>query len=333
MIKIPFIIARARAVIKPLLLLATLILPMVAHAQAPYPNRQVHVLEPLAAASAVDVVTRLLADRVGHDLGQTFFVDNQPGASGLLGMRTGAKSAPDGYTILSVNDAIVTVLPNMRSDAGYDPRKDFVPISLLAKLRWVLVAHPSFPANNVQEFIAYAKAHPGAVNFGTGGQGSPQHIAMELFMRQAGIQLTHVPYRGVIQAFTDVVSGHIPVMFIALPAPLPMLADHQIKVLGFAGPQRLPSLPDVPTIAEQGMPGFEFSSWAAWLAPAGTPKPIVDKIYAAIKAAVADPVINKQLVDYGDEVVASTPEELGAIIAKDYAQKAELLKAANIHAD
>jgi tripartite-type tricarboxylate transporter receptor subunit TctC len=315
-----------------LLCLAPTLLPGQATAQD-YPSRQVRVLEPLAAASAVDVVTRLLADRIGHDLGQTFFVDNEPGASGLLGMRAGAKAAPDGYTILAVNDPIVTVLPNMRGDAGYDPRTDFVPVSLLARLRWVLVANPSLPANNVQEFIAYAKAHPGAVDFGSGGQGSPQHLAMELFMRAAGIKLTHVPYRGVIQAFTDLVSGHIPVMFIALPAPMAFVPTHQVKILGFAELKRLPALPDMPTIAEQGMPGFQFSSWAAWMAPAGTPRPIVDKLNAAIRSAVADPAINKQLADWGDEVVASTPEELGAIIAKDYVEKAELLKAANIHAD
>ncbi len=316
------------------IVIALVLLTLPAHAQAQdYPNRQVRVLEPLAAASAVDVVTRLIADRVGHDLGAAFFVDNQPGASGLLGMRAGAKAAPDGYTILAVNDAIVTVLPNMRTDAGYDPRKDFAPISLLAKLRWVLIAHSSLPVNNVQEFIAYAKANPGKVDFGTGGQGSPQHIAMELFMRQAGIQLTHVPFRGVTQAYTDLVSGHVPVMFIALPAPLAMAADGKVKILGFAESSRLPALPDVPTIAEQGMPGFEFSSFAAWMAPAGTPRPIIDKLNAAIKRAVADPEVNKRLIDYGDLPVASTPEELAAVIAQDYVAKGELLKAANIHAD
>lgn len=298
-----------------------------------YPTRQVRVLEPLAAASAVDVVTRLLADRIGHDLGQSLFVDNEPGAAGLLGMRAGAKAAPDGYTIMAVNDSIVTVLPNMRKDAGYDPRTDFVPISLLANLRWVLITSPDFPPNTVQEFVAYAKAHPGTIDFGSGGQGSPQHLAMELFMRAAGITLTHVPYRGVTPAFTDLVSGHIPVMFIALPAPLPFLADKKVKILGFAESQRLPTLPDVPTIAEQGYPGFEFFSWAAWMAPKGTPRPIIDTLNAEVKKAMADPAISKQLVQLGYGPVASTPEELGSVIAKDFDDKAALIKSANIRAD
>ncbi len=298
-----------------------------------YPSRQIHVLEPLAAASAVDVVTRLLADKVGQSLGQSLFVDNQPGAAGLLGMRAGAKSAPDGYTIMAVNDSIVTVLPNMRTDAGYDPRTDFVPISLLAKLRWVLIANPDFPANTVPEFVAYAKAHPGTIDFGSGGQGSPQHLAMELFMRAADIKLTHVPYRGVTPAFTDLISGHIPVMFIALPAPLPFLADKKVKILGFAESKRLPTLPDVPTIAEQGYPGFEFIAWAAWMAPKGTPKPIIDRLNAEVKKAVADPAINKQLVELGYGPVASTPDELRDVIVKDFDEKAALIKAANIHAD
>jgi len=297
-----------------------------------YPTRQVRVLEPLAAASAVDVVARLIADHLSQDLGQSFYVDNEPGAAGLLGMRTGLKSAADGYTLMAVNDTVVTVLPNIRTDAGYDPRRDFTPVSLLAKLRWVLVVNPSIGVNNVQEFIAYAKAHPG-MDYGSGGQGSPQHLAMELFMRATGIKMTHVPYRGVIQAFTDVASGHIPAMFIALPAPLKLAETGQVKIIGFTELHRLPTLPNVPTIDEQGVPGFEYSSWAAMIAPAGTPRPIIEKLNAAIKRAIADPVLNAKLVEYGDLPVGSTPEELGAFIAHDYDAKAALLKAANIHAD
>lgn len=298
-----------------------------------YPRRPIRVLEPLAAASAVDTVTRIISEKMGQTLGTSLFVDNQPGAAGLLGMRAGARAAPDGYTIMAVNDSIVTVLPNMRKDAGYDPRKDFVPITLMARLHWALIAHPSFPPNTLAEFIAAAKAKPGAIDFGTGGQGSPQHLSMELLMRAADIKLTHVPFRGVTQAFTDVVSGHVPVMFIALPAPLALYAEHQLKIIATADPKRLAVLPGVPTVAESGLPGFEFVAWAALMAPAGTPPDIVAKLNAAAVAALKDPAINKQLTDLGYEVVASTPEELKAIIAKDYADKGDLLREANIHAD
>ena len=298
----------------------------------PYPSRQVHIIEPLAAASAVDVVARLIADKLSQDLGQAFYVDNQPGAAGLLGMRTGAKSAPDGYTLMAVNDAILCVLPNIRTDSGYDPLKDFVPVSLLAKLRWVLVVNPALPVNNVAEFIAYVKAHPG-LDYGSGGVGSAQQIAMEMFMRATGTKLTHVPYRGVIQAFTDLVSGHVQAMFIALPAPVKLYETGQVKIIGFSELKRLPSLPNVPTIDEQGVKGFEFSTWAAMLAPTGTPRPVIDKLNASIKKAIADPEVNKKLVEFGDEPVGSTPEELKAIIDKDFADTAELIKAANIHAE
>ncbi len=298
-----------------------------------YPNRQIRVLEPLAAASAVDTITRIVADRMGQSLGQSLYVDNQPGAAGLLGMRTGARAAPDGYTVMAVNDSIVTVLPNMQKNAGYDPRKDFVPITLMARLHWALIANNSFPANNLGELIAAAKAAPGTINFGSGGQGSPQHLAMELLMRAADIKLTHVPYRGVTPAFTDVVSGHIPVMFIALPAPLELYAAHQLKILATGDLKRLATLPDIPTVAESGVPGFEFIAWGALMAPAGTPVPIIDTLNKAAVAALRDPAINKQLTSLGYEVVGSTPDELKTTIAADYDQKAELLRAANIHAD
>ncbi len=298
-----------------------------------YPSHTIRVLEPLAAASAVDTVTRIVADKMGQILGQSLYVDNQPGAAGLLGMRAGARAAPDGYTVLAVNDSVLTVLPNMRKDAGYDPRKDFVPITLLVKLHWALISNPAFPAKNVQEFIALAKAKPGSIDFGTGGQGSPQHIAMELLMRAADIKLTHVPFRGVTQALTDVVSGHVPVMFIALPGPLPFLESKQLNFLGTADAKRLATLPTIPTIAEQGMPGFEFTAWAALFAPGGTPPAVVATLNKAALQALADPVIRKQLTDLGYDVVGSTPEDLRDILAQDYVSKGDLLRAANIHAD
>ncbi len=314
------------------LVLLLLLLPFAAAAQD-YPTRQIRVLEPLAAGSAVDVVTRIVTEKMGLTLGQGLYVDNQPGAAGLIGMRTGMRSPPDGYTIIAVNDSVVTVLPNMRVDAGYDPRKDFTPIIQLVRIHWALVANPNFPATTVQQFIAAAKAMPGAIDFASGGQGSPQQIGMELFVRAAGIQLVHVPYRGATPALNDVLAGQVPVMFTALPTPLPFIAAHKLTILGTADLHRSATLPDVPTIAEQGLPGFEFLAWGALLAPPGTPAPIVAKLQQAAAAALADPAIHKQLTDFGYDVVGGSSDELKALIAKDYAQKKDLLLAANIHAD
>ena len=313
-------------------LLACLALAGPARAQD-YPRRPIRLLEPLAAGSAVDVVTRIVADRMGRILGGSLFVDNQPGAAGLLGMRAGAHAAPDGYTILAVNDSVVTVLPNMRGDAGYDPRKAFVPIVQMVRIHWALVASPSLGAVTLTQFIAAAKAKPGAIDFASGGQGSPQHIAMELLMRAAGIKLQHVPFRGTTPALNEVVADHIPVMFTALPTPLPFLADHRLTILGVADPKRLPTLPDTPTLAESGLPGFEFTAWGALLAPAGTPPEIVAKLNAAANAALADPEVVKQLGDLGYEVVGGPPATLQALIAQDYQAKGDILRAANIHSE
>ncbi len=313
-------------------LLACLALAGPAWAQD-YPRRPIRVLEPLAAGSAVDVVTRIVADRMGRILGGSLFVDNQPGAAGLLGMRAGAHAAPDGYTILAVNDSVVTVLPNIRTDAGYDPRKAFVPIVQMVRIHWALVASPSLGAPTLTQFIAAAKAKPGAIDFASGGQGSPQHIAMELLMRAAGIKLQHVPFRGTTPALNEVVADHIPVMFTALPTPLPFLADHRLTILGVADPKRLPTLPDTPTLAESGLPGFEFTAWGALLAPAGTPPEIVAKLNAAANAALTDPEVTHQLVDLGYEVVGGPPTALQALIVQDYQAKGDILRAANIRSE
>ena len=318
---------------RPLLTLLMLLLVSAPGLAQDYPGRPIRVLEPLAAGSAVDIVARIVADKMGRILGGSLFVDNQPGAAGLLGMRAGAHAAPDGYTILAVNDSVVTVLPNMRSDAGYDPRTAFVPIIQLVRIHWALVASPSLHATTLAEFIAAAKAKPGSIDFASGGQGSPQHIAMELLMRAAAIKLQHVPFRGTTEALNAVVADQVPIMFTALPTPLPFLADHRLVILGVADAHRLASLPDTPTIAEGGVPGFEFTAWGALLAPAGTPAAIVAKLNAAANQALADPEVTKQLTGLGYEVVGGTPDALKALIAQDYQAKGDILRAANIHSD
>ena len=298
-----------------------------------YPNRPIRILMPLAAGSAVDVVTRIVADRMGDILGQRLFIENNPGAGGLIGTRAGTRATGDGYTIVAVNDSVITVLPNLRKDAGYDPRRDFKPITQMVRIHWALIASPSFPATTVQEFIALAKKKPGSIDFASGGQGSPQQMAMEILMKAADIQLTHVPFRGTTPALNEVVAGHVPVMFAALPTPLPFLADHRLHVLGTADAKRLPTLPDIPAIAESGVPGFVFTAWGALLAPASTPDAIVARLHDAAVRALNDPAVHERLVELGYDVVGSSPEELKAFLAEDYARMGEVIRAADIHAD
>jgi tripartite-type tricarboxylate transporter receptor subunit TctC len=312
------------------LLSLLLISASAAHAQN-YPVKPIRMLIPLAAGSAVDVVARIVAAKMSETLGQNIIVENEPGAAGLLGMRTGAKAAPDGYTLLAVNDSVITMLPNMKKDAGYDPFKDFVPVTQIVGIQWVLAANPAFPAKSVKELIALAREKPGTIDYASGGYGSPQHIAGEMFQRAVNVQLTHVPYKGVTPAVTDVVGGHAPIVFTALSTVAPFMADNRIRVLATTSASRMPQLPDVPTMQEAGVPGYKFGTWAAILAPAKTPPEIVAKLNAAAIAALRDPAIKKRLVDLGYDVIGNSPEELAAFMKQEYARTGDLIRAANIH--
>ncbi len=296
-----------------------------------YPSRPIKMMIPLASGSAVDVAARIIGEKMGDILGQRFVIENEPGASGLIGTRAGARAAPDGYTVLVLNDGVITMLPNMRSDAGYDPFKDFVPVTRLVGIEWVLVANPSFAAKTVADLVAMAKDKPGGINFGSGGYGSPQHIAAEMFMRAVNVQMTHVPYRGPTPAINDLVAGHVSVMFTALSTVTSLLPDGRLRVLGTTTASRLPQLPDVPTLAEAGVPGFAFATWAALMLPLKTPPEIAAKLNAAALATLKDPAVHDRLVELGFEVGGGTPEELTAYMRREYARTGDLIRAANIH--
>ena len=317
-------------VLKVLYIALALVLARGAQAQT-YPERPIKLLIPLAAASAVDVVARIVADKMSTTLGQPVYVENEPGAAGLIGMRTGARAAPDGYTVLAVNDSVITMLPNMRVDAGYDPFKDFIPVTQLVGIQWVLAANPSFPAKTVGELIALAREKPGAINYASGGYGSPQHVAAEMFARAVNVQMAHVPYRGVTPAVTDVVAGHASVLFTALSTVSQFLPDNRIRILATTTPARMAQLPDIPTMAESGVPGFSFGTWAALLVPAKTPPEIVAKLNAAAVAALNDTSVRKKLTDLGYEVVGSTPEQFALFMRQEYVRTGDLIRAANIH--
>lgn len=304
--------------------------PRGAAAQAPYPDRPIRVIEPLAAGSAVDVVVRIVAERMGDLLGQRLLIENQTGASGMIGMRAGARAPADGYTLLAVNDAVLTMLPNLNAQAGYDPLRDFAPIGQIVRIRWALVAHPSAPATDIAGMIAQARARPGVIDYASGGAGSPQHIAMEMFLQRAGVRMNHISYRGATPALTAVTAGEVPYGFFGLPTPNAFVRDGQLRVLGTAGPARIASFPDAPTIAESGLPGFSFFTWGAFLAPAGTPPAVVARLSAALREALAVPAVRERLEGLGYEVVGNAPEAFAEVLARDHAAMAELIRTAGI---
>ena len=301
-----------------------------ASAQTSYPNKPIHMIIPLAAASAVDNAARIVMQRMSINMGQQIVIENMPGASGLIGAERVAKSAPDGYTIGGFNDSIMTMLPNLYPKMPWDIVKDFEPVSLVATVEWGLVANNSAPYKNAGDLIAAAKAEPGQIFYASGGNGSPQHIAMALFASNAGINLTHVPYKGATQAALDVASGQVPIAFQGLATVASLVRGGKLKLIGVTTPARLPQFPDVPTVAESGLPGFEFNSWFAVMAPAGTPGEIVTRLNAEIVKALADPEVREKLTAQGLTIRGTSAQELGAATRDQLAKYARLIKQSNI---
>src|ERR1700754_320529 len=295
-------------------------------AQTNYPDRPIKMIVPLAAASAVDVAARIVTQKMADNMGQQFVIMNQPGASGLIGAEAVARAEPDGYTIGGFNDSIMTMVPNMQSKMRWDILKDFEPVSLVATVEWGLIASNQTSYKTAADLIAAAKAAPGKIDYGSGGPGSPQHLAMAMFASDAGISLTHVPYKGATQAATDVAGGQIPVAFQGLGTVAALVRGGQVKLLGVSTEKRLPQFPDVPTISESGLPGFLFNSWFAILTPAGTPKDIVARLNAEVLKALADPDVLRKLDDVGLAPRGSSAEELRGMTRDQLAKYARVIK-------
>jgi tripartite-type tricarboxylate transporter receptor subunit TctC len=311
-------------------ILAVSILPLGAAAQSDYPNKPIRMIVPLAAASAVDNAARILAQRMSINMGQAIVVENQPGAAGLIGAERVARAAPDGYTIGGFNDSIMTMLPNLYAKMAWDILKDFEPISLVATVEWGLVAHTSAPYHTAGELIAAAKANPGKIDYASGGNGSPQHIAMALFASSAGVSLTHVPYTGATQAANDVAAGQVPVAFQGLATVTPLIRGGKLKLLGVTTPKRLPQFADTPTVSESGLPGFEFNSWFALMAPAGTSPDVIARLNAEVLKALAAPDVREKFSAQGLTIRGSSASELGAATREQLAKYARLIKQAGI---
>jgi tripartite-type tricarboxylate transporter receptor subunit TctC len=274
-----------------------------------YPTRPITLIVPQAAGGGNDVIARILADNMGRRLGQQIIVENRPGAGGTLGTRALAKSEPDGYTLAMGSTGTVAMAPTAYPNAGYDPHKDFAPIGLIARSAIVLVTGPSVPAKSVQELIDLGKRDPGKLSYGSGGVGSGNHLAGALFASMAGITMTHVPFRGANPAINDVMAGHVSMIFSSLPPTLGNIKGGRLKALGMATLKRSTTLPDVPTIDESGVRGFEAEQRYGLLAPAGTPAPVLARLNAALREALASPDVIARIAADGAEPQPSTPEE------------------------
>jgi len=299
----------------------------------PYPRKPIQMLIPLQAASAVDNAARLVAQRMAENMGQQIVIENQPGAAGLIGTERVAKAAPDGYLIGGFNDSIMTMLPNLHARMPWDILRDFEPVSLVVSMEWALVTHVNSPFGSAADVIKLAKAKPGSLNYSSGGNGSPQHVAMELFKSRAGVFITHIPYRGATAAALDAASGQVDIHLSGLPTVAGLVRGGKIKLLGVGSLKRLPQFPDAPTIAESGLPGFEFNSFYAIVAPRGTPKEVIQKLNSEVVKATQAPDVRDKLIAQGFIIKASSPQELDRQTREQLERYAKLFKSAGIRID
>ena len=294
-----------------------------------YPVKLIRIVVPLPPGGSNDLASRLVAERMSASMGQPVVVDNRPGASGIIATELVAKSAPDGYTLFMANTAHVDNA-SFFSKLPYDPIRDFTAVTLMTSVHFALVVHPSVPAKSVKEFIAVAKARPGALTFASAGTGAPHHLAMELLKSMARVDLTHVPYKGAGQFVPALVAGEVTCVIGAINSLLPHVQSGRLRLLAMAGSRRASVLPDVPTIAEAALPGFALDNWGGMLVPAGTPRPVVERLNAEITKALRDPQVRNRMVPQGIEIITSTPEEFQDLMKSHMAKSAKLIKAANI---
>jgi tripartite-type tricarboxylate transporter receptor subunit TctC len=298
---------------------------VVAASAQTFPNRPITLVVPFPPGGSTGIVARVLADKMSETLGQSVVIDNRPGAGGLTGGRSVAKSPPDGYTLLATSTGTTAIGPSLNPSAGFDPRKDFAPVGRIGTGFNVLALHPSVPAQTIPELIAYAKQNPGKINFGSAGGGTLSHLSGELFAGMAGIKLMHVPYRGNGPAFADLMGGHILMQFVPIVQAHANIAAGQVRGLGVTGAQRSNLLPDLPTIAEAGVPGYEATQQYGLVAAAGTPRPIVDQLNRALRIALGADEVRKRLAADGAEPVPSTPEEHAVLIQEEHAKWSRLV--------
>lgn len=298
-----------------------------------YPAKPIRFIVPFPAGGGADIFARLIGRKLGENIGQQLVVDNRAGASGIIGCEAVARSAPDGYTLLMGTTGTHTTNPAVFSKLPYDPLRDFAPISLVAESPFLLLVHPSLPVANLKELIAFARARPGQLTYASSGTGSSSHLGFELFNHMAGIKGVHVPYKGLPPATLDTISGYVTMTWNSITASMPYLKNRQLKALGIGSAKRSTLLPDIPTISEAGLAGFELGSWYGIFAPAGTPPDIVRRLRTEVVKAVNDPGMKDQFAALSAEPVGSTPEEFTAVLKQDLAKWAKVARQANVKAD
>ncbi|MGQ2993311.1 MAG: tripartite tricarboxylate transporter substrate binding protein [Variovorax sp.] len=304
-----------------------------AAAQQDYPNKPIRLIVPFTPGGVTDTGARVVADKLGARLGQSVVVDNRPGASGNIGTQMVATAAPDGYTLLLGFDGTLVINPHVYAKVPFDTLKDFVPVSKIGDAVLIIVVHPSVPAKTLSELVAYSKTNPGGVSYGSAGTGSTPHLAGELLKARTGANFVHVPYKGGGQSMTDLVGGSLPMLYTAVAGAYPFVQKGQIRPIAVSSAQRLASLPEVPTVAESGVPGFESSSWIGILAPAKTPQPIVDRLQRELHAVVQSPEVRERLASLGISALGNTPAEFGQQIRADLAKYDQIVKAAKVRVD
>ncbi len=312
-----------------LLLAFTVLTTAVVHAQS-YPSKPVRVVLPFPAGGGADIIVRLLARKLGEGMGQTFVVDNRAGAAGIIGCELVAKAPADGYTLLFGTTGTHTTNPAVFAKLPYDPVRDFATVSLAAESPFVLLVHPSLPARSVKELIAFARTRPGQLNYASAGVGSSAHLGFELFNSMAGIKGEHVPYKGLGPAAADTIAGIITMTWDAIPSSKPMIERGRLRALGIGSLKRSPLLPQVPTIDEAGLKGFELGSWYGLFAPAGTPADIVRQLQREIVKAVSAEDVRSQFAAMGADPVGGTPEEFAAVVQRDLAKWAKVARDVNL---
>ena len=298
-----------------------------------YPSKPVRILVPFPAGSGVDIIARMIGNPLAEAWGQAVVVDNRPGASGAIACELAAKAVPDGYTLLLGNASSLAMAPSLYAHVAYDPVKSFAPITLISSSANVLVVHPSLPAASITALIALAKAKPGQLTYGSGGSGSSPHLSGELFRSMTGVNLVHVPYKGTPQLITDLLGGQIHMSFTSLVSALPYIRQGRLRPLGVTSLTRAASLPELPTISESGLKGYEVTVWQGMLAPAGTPLPVIEQLNAQIAKIVRSPETRERLAVQGLEPAYSKPAEFAAYITTEVVKWGKVIKQAGMTAD
>lgn len=299
-----------------------------------YPEKPVTIILPLQAGSASDVAVRIVAERMAQSMKQGIPIENVTGASGLIGTERLVKARADGYTLAALNNSILTILPNIQKDkVKFDPHIDFVPLGGLANIPTLLGVSGDSSIRSVKELIDVARAKPGSLNYASGGPGSPQHLATEMFMAMTGVQFAHIPYKGATQAAAALAGAQVQVMFIAHSLALPFLDSGKVRPIAFAGAERSAAFPNLPTVAESGVPGYDYSSWIALFAPRGTPADIITRLRREVQVATAIPDVRERMAKSGLELWPVTAERLPQVIREDFARWEKVVKTANIKAE